>query len=197
MGAAAILTRKDKLDCTLHFHLGPDTKYTVHEAELVGMLLAIHLIDTKEYSTTSCLIAVDNQAALKAFASDMRRPGHHIAQEFLNLANRMQKHRSKCKYRLMLRWTAGHCGINGNKNVDREAKKAISGTTSTTKLLPPYLRKLLLINPAAVKRAYNDNLNNIWKADWMQSPRGKKMKEMDATMPSPKFLKSISNPKLA
>jgi hypothetical protein len=87
VGAATILIRNDKPDCTLHFHLGPETEHTVHKAELVGMLLALHLISTEECNATSYLIAVDNQAMLKAYASDMHHPGHHIAWEFLTLAN--------------------------------------------------------------------------------------------------------------
>jgi len=75
----------------------------------------------------------------------------------------------------MLRWSAGHCSIKGNEKVDGEAKKAVSGTTSSAKLLPPYLRKTLLTNPAAVKRAYSNNLINTWKADWLSSTRGKKI----------------------
>jgi len=197
VGAAAILIRKDKPDRTLHFHLGSESEHTVHEAELAGMLLALHLIDTEERNATTCHTAVDNQAALKAFTSDMRRPGHHLAREFLNLANRIQTRRGKRKFRLTLRWTAGHCGIEGNEQADSEAKKAASGITSTAKLLPPFLGKPLLMNSAATKRAYNDKLMSTWKADWMQSARGKRMKRMDSSTPSPKFLKAISNPKLS
>ena len=197
VGAAAILIRKDIPDHTLYFHLGPDTVHTVHEAELVGMLLALHLIATKKRNGSPSFIAVDNQAALKAFASDMRHPGHGIAREFLSVAERMRKHQGKRKLKLMLRWSAGHCGIDGNKKADREAKKAASGSTSCAKLLPPLLRKPLLINPSAAKRAYNESLTIKWKTDWEQSPRGRKMKMLDNTTPSAKFLKTISNPKLS
>ena len=48
MGAAAVLIRKDKPDCVLHFHLGPKSKHTVHKVELVGMMLALHLISTEK-----------------------------------------------------------------------------------------------------------------------------------------------------
>jgi hypothetical protein len=44
VGAATILIRKNSPNCILHFHLGPEAEHTVHEAELVGILLAIHLI---------------------------------------------------------------------------------------------------------------------------------------------------------
>ena len=103
MGAAAVLIRKDKPDRVLHFHLGPESKHTVHEAELAGMMLALHLISTEKRNAMSCSIVVDNQAALKAFASNMRSPGHHLARKFLLLANRMLKRSNKCKYRLTLR----------------------------------------------------------------------------------------------
>jgi len=197
VGAAAILIRKDAPDRTLHFHLGSDAKHTVHEAELVGMLLALHLIATEKCNNLPSLIAVDNQAVLKAYNSDMRHPGHNVARKFLSLAKRMQKCRGKRKFKLMLRWSAGHCGIEGNKKADREAKRAAYSSSSTAKLLPTFLRKPLPINPATAKRAYNKSLSSKWKVDWEQSPRGMKMKTLDNTTPSVKFLKTISNPKLS
>ena len=44
VGATAILTHTGQPHQMLHFHLGPDGEHTVHEAELVGILLAVHLI---------------------------------------------------------------------------------------------------------------------------------------------------------
>ena len=146
---------------------------------------------------TTCSIAVDNQAALKAFDSDMRSPGHHPARETLLLANRTQKSRNKRKYRLTLRWTAGHLGIVGNEKADSEAKRAVSGVSSIAKLLPSYLRKPLLISPTAVKRKHNDDLNKEWKGEWRQSIRGKKTLKFDGTMPSATFLKVTSSEKLS
>jgi len=192
VGAAAILIRKDRPDRTLHFHLGTEAEHTVHEAELVGILLAIHLIGTKKRSATTCAIAVDNQAALQAFNSEMKRPGHHIAREALKNAFHVQKRRKKSNYKLTLRWTAGHFGIEGNEKADSEAKKAASGLSTLTKQLPPFLRKPLLINPSAVTRKHNDGLKKKWKEDWRASERGKKALRLDKTTPSDKFLKTIS-----
>ena len=109
----------------------------------------------------------------------------------------MLKRSNKHKYGLTLRWTAGHCGIPGNEKADREAKLAASGITSDAKTLPLYLRKPLLTNPAAAKRILNDDLLNKWKTEWPQSTRGKKMKKMDESTPSAKFLKTISKDKLS
>ena len=39
----------------------------------------MHLISTKKQGNTTFTIRVDNQAAIRAFDSTMRRPGHHLA----------------------------------------------------------------------------------------------------------------------
>ena len=90
----------------------------------------------------------------------------------------------------------GHCRIPGNEKADREANKAASRLTSDTKTLPLYLRKPLLINPAAAKRKFNDDLIKKWKSEWPQTARGKKMKKINDTTLSSKFLKAISKDKL-
>ena len=46
--------------------------------------------------------------------------------------------------------------------MDREAKKAVEGLTSDIMCLPSYLRKPLLTNPSAIKRAHNDRLKHKW-----------------------------------
>ena len=197
VGAAAILIRKNRPNRTLHFHLGPEAEHTVHEAELVGLMLAMHLIGTERRGATTCCIAIDNQAVLKVYNSTLRKPRHHLAREILDLAFRIRKRRSKRKYSLTLRWTAGHIGIPGNKKADSEAKRAAEGLSSANELLPPYLRKPLLINPAAVTRKHNDDLKKEWNQEWLKSERGKRARKIDDSAPSTKFLKTISNAKLS
>jgi hypothetical protein len=101
------------------------------------------------------------------------------------------------EYRLTVRWTAGHEGLEGNELADREAKEAAKGKTSNTKQLPPYLRRPLLINPAALKAAHNTKLKKEWQEDWKKSERGQAATLIDESTPSSRFLKSISNPKLS
>ena len=158
--------------------------------------MAMHLINTEKRSGTTCMIAVDNQATLKAFDSDLRKPGHHLAREALRIANQLQKKKSKHRFKLTLRWSAGHVGIMGNEKADGEAKKAASGLNSQPNSLPPYLRKPLCSNPSAIKRKYNDELKKDWAEKWKQSERGKKAIRIDKSTPSAKFLKTISNLKL-
>ena len=160
-------------------------------------MLAAHLIGTEKQGATTCSIVVDNQAALSTFNSELRKPAHHLAQEVLLLATRIQKHRSKNKYSLTLRWTAGHIGIVGNKKADSKAKKAAARLSSDKELLPPYLRKPLLINPSAVKQKLIDKLKKDWSKEWLKSERGKVALKINNTTPSNKFIKTISNTKLS
>ena len=78
VGAAAILTCNGTHIQTLHYHLGSDAEHTVHEAKLVGLLLGIHMLNTSKHRKAAAMIGIDNQAAIKALASDLRKPGHHL-----------------------------------------------------------------------------------------------------------------------
>ena len=192
VGAAAILLRAGKRARILHLHLGSEDKHMVHEAELAGILLGLHLINTERKNGTTFALGSDNQAAIKAFQSNLRSPGHHLASEALRLAYQIHHRKRKTKYALTIRWTAGHKGIKGNEAVDREAKKAAEGSTSDLTSLPSYLRKPLLTNPSAVKKAHNDRLKHKWTSTWRNSNKGRKMHQIDNTTPSNKFLKAIS-----
>jgi ribonuclease HI len=142
VGAAAILIHKGRHIETLHYHLRLDKEHTVHEAELVGILLGMHLLNSRKGKKASAMIGVDNQATIKAFESELRNPGHHLAREALHIANSIRKAKakgSKSKDMLTIQWTAGHEGIEGNELADKEAKEAAKGCTTDTKQLPKYL----------------------------------------------------------
>ena len=142
----------------LHYYLSSEDKHTVHEAELVGIMLGLHLISMERKNGTTFALGSDNQATIKVFQSNLRSPGHHLAREALCITQQIHQRKKKTKYALTIRWTAGHEGIEGNEAVDWEAKKAAEGTTSDLTLLLSYLRKPLLTNPSAVKRAHSDRL---------------------------------------
>ena len=63
VGAAAILRREDQPTRNLCFHLGSSRHHTVHEAELIGILLGLQMIKTELRGKASYSIGVDNQAA--------------------------------------------------------------------------------------------------------------------------------------
>jgi hypothetical protein len=85
VGAVAILIRPGRATRKLHFHLGMTEQHTVFEAEMVGLILGLHLIKT-EKTRTSYAIGADNQAALAAAATPSNRSGHYLANHFLTAA---------------------------------------------------------------------------------------------------------------
>lgn len=98
-----MLTRAGKPDPILRCHLGPEGEHTVHKAELTGILLAIHLIKTEKATSVPIAIGADNQAALRAFDSDLRGPAHSIAREALDQANILRNKKGHKKHPLTLR----------------------------------------------------------------------------------------------
>ena len=101
------------------------------------------------------------------------------------------------KFSLTIRWTAGHAGISGNEEADEEAKKAAEGTTSDATHLPKLLRKKLKYSKSAAIQDENLIRKERWARDWAASPRHAKFKHIDASLPSRKFIKLISNTKIS
>ncbi len=196
VGAAAILTRAGKPTRKLHYHLGPSSQHTVHEAELVGLLMGLHLIKTDGNRKTSYALGADNQAALSALNTVKATTGQYIADEILETAAKIKKSRDSAKYSLKIRWTAGHVGIEGNEEVDGEAKKAAEGLTSDKKALPPLLRKPTRHNRSALRQQRKDKLKVRWKQEWSVSTRANKLKAIDPSLPSNKYLKLINDDRL-
>jgi len=60
VGTAAILTIKGRHTKMLHFHLGPNSEHTVHEAEMVGLLLGLHMLNSEKTREVPAMIGVDN-----------------------------------------------------------------------------------------------------------------------------------------
>jgi len=87
VGAAAVLTREGKPDRVLRLHMGSVEQHTVYKAELVGLLLGMHLITTERNRKKSCAIGLDNKAAIETLMMELTNPGHHLAAEALRIAN--------------------------------------------------------------------------------------------------------------
>ena len=109
----------------------------------------------------------------------------------------LSKHKNRNAYKVTLRWTAGHEGLKGNKLADKEVKRPAEGLTTDKPLLPSYLCKPLLINPAAVKRAHNDMLMSNWTRTWRASDKGQRYICLEESTPSKKLLKSSSHSELS
>ena len=102
VGVAVVLFRAGSPLCALHFYLGSASKHTIHEAELVGILLRLHLISTEKKGNTTFVLGVDNQAMIKAFISPLRSPGYHLTRESIHMAYKIQKCRGQIRYALTM-----------------------------------------------------------------------------------------------
>ena len=195
VGAAAILTRNGKTTKVLRYHLGPISEHTVYEAELIGIIMGLHLIETEPKTNITYAIGIDNQAAIKALSSKFSKPGQYLAAEAFKLAAKLRKSKGK-KYSLTLRWTAGHTGIPGNEEADEEAKKAAEGMSSDEQQLPKLLRKTLKRSKSAAIQKEGDVRMERWRREWRESTRADKFKHIDSSLPSRRFIKLISNTKI-
>ena len=198
VGAAAVLYRKGKRKKSLRIKLGSAMEHTIFEAELVGLILALQLIKTEKRGKVSCAIGTDSQAAVKALHSELTKPGQHLAAEFLAIANKLALSRSGSTYSLTIRWTAGHVGIKGNEQADKEAKMAANGDTTQNEALPKCIRKKIKQSTSAVKQKRNKAINSIWKEEWNESPRFKCFRATDLISPSSKkYMTLISDHRIS
>jgi hypothetical protein len=69
IGTIVVLLKAGHSPRMLHLHLSSEKEHTVHKAELLALLLGMHLLSTEEHSDKTTIIDCDNQAALKAFQS--------------------------------------------------------------------------------------------------------------------------------
>ena len=195
--AAAIMIRQGEPNRVLHYHLGPSTNHMVHEAELVGMLLGLHLIKTDRKGRTSYTLGIDNQVVISALNLVKATTGQHIANEILETATCIKKQRNSSKYSLTVRWTAGHAGIEGNEEVDSKAKKAAEGHTSDKKVLLLLLHKALKNNKVALRQSRKEKLKKWWEQEWDASDRTAKYNSIGFSSLSNNFIKLISDDNLS
>jgi hypothetical protein len=55
------------------------------------------MLSTGTHRKMAAMIRVDNQAVIKALALDLRSPGHHLAQEALQVATNISKAKKKSR----------------------------------------------------------------------------------------------------
>ncbi len=196
VGAAATIWEKKRKIQTLSYYLGTADEHTIFKAELVGLILGMQLIRSHTCKNSSITIEIDNQATLKAMKTKLHKSDHYLVAESINFATTL-KRRLGSKTSLKLKWTAGHVGIEGNEDTDKEAKKAADGYSSSPETLPPILRRRMKANKSVINQFHNDKHKKDWKMEWSKSPRYKKTKHIDPTLPLKKFLKLISHLKLS
>ena len=78
IGAAATLTLFGTELSTLRYQLGRETDHTVYEAEIVAVILALHILLQVERRLRRITIGVDNQAVLLGLRNQKSKPGHYL-----------------------------------------------------------------------------------------------------------------------
>ena len=114
---------------SLRYHLGAASKHTVFEAELVGMILAAHLLNTNEDLPLPASIFVDNQAAILAGEHPTTKPGHYLSIRFREIIQEIHNHCSIAKEDISLRWIVGHRNITDNEEAVNEAVTTVTVPT--------------------------------------------------------------------
>jgi ribonuclease HI len=90
VGAAASLWIKGRIKKTITYHLGPESDHTVFEAELIGVILALHLLRCRKAKTHVAYIGLDNQAVIQALGDQKPKPGHYLLDKIHDLAEDFQ-----------------------------------------------------------------------------------------------------------
>ena len=150
-------------------------------AEVVGALLSIWMIRTEHVAGCFPIFMItDSQAFIKRIRTHKVAMAQYLIRNFpttadsINIAN--ANHNSKWFH---LAWISGHSGVQGNKKVDEEAKRAAWGDSSPQHILPPLLWKELQASIAAVKQKLHREMNDRWKDMWLASPQQLKLSHLD------------------
>ncbi|MBW0513837.1 hypothetical protein O181_053552 [Austropuccinia psidii MF-1] len=126
-GAAAILTKTQSVKTT---YVGGDSIVTNFETELTALLLFQNLLTKhiNKYSQPQAIaIFSDSQAALKRITLPKKKtPGQQLTTKIFNNFQCWTQ-----PFPVRLYWFPGHTGIQHNEQVDKQAKEAVSGGTTS------------------------------------------------------------------
>ena len=215
IGASALLYINDRLAKVLRVYLGTSCEHTVYEAEGVGLVMGLHLLNgLSRQLTQPTILGTDSQAVIKALGNQRSQPGHYILDAIhlsaerlhakqdglLNRAARSQAlavgdpwvSRTRNVVDLQVQWVPGHCDFEPNERADEEAKKAAQGDSSDAKFLPPLLRKRLPLSVSALRQDNLAKLKKRWERRWKNSERESLLRSIDNSAPSKKYLRLIS-----
>jgi hypothetical protein len=149
----------------------------------VGVLLGLHLLEDEE-EPGEVMLNTDNQAVIRATDSNKAHPGQDLIDKILDTTKRLERQNGD-NYKLMLRWVPGHSEVKGNEEVDKGAKAAAEGKTSSARQLPGFLNERPLpSNVSAMRQAHMDELTKGWKRRWRKSQRYQRLSGIDPDLPS-------------
>lgn len=81
IGGAAVIYVDGPRQQSAQLHLGPDTEHTLHKGEIVGIILALHLLSNckeAQKPDTRVSISLDNQSSITALTNQEPKPSHTL-----------------------------------------------------------------------------------------------------------------------
>jgi len=171
-------------------YLGRGTEYTVYAAELLGILMALSMVEGQ--GAARAVIFTDNQASLQAIRDPRGQSGQYIIERITQALVRTRQRGQDIEFH----WIPAHQGIEGNETADRMAKEAtgwrrqrgrrgrwIEQDTDSTAPTPHFMRSL----KAATKCALTKQIQQRWRNEWHHESRGRAVYKL-TPQPTPKTL---------
>ena len=191
IGAAAVLYHDGVLRRERRMKLGSEKHHIVFEGEGVGLILGMELIREGEMADRMVPIGIDNIVAITATHAIKLGPSQYIWDIFhQRVVMTYNKHKG---LDVLVKWTLGHMGIEGNEAADGEAKKAAKEGSSPTNKLPVPLRKPLPWSKSAMRQEFMRKLNLAAKKLWSESPRFNRIAHIDMDFKHNSFAKLSYN----
>jgi ribonuclease HI len=179
LGAAAtVLDESLGTTDSIQVQVGPMERWSVHAAELIGILYAINIINkialrhwrTSHMRVRSATILSDSKSALQA----VQNPGNKSGQQIIHAILQAAKHTKTHGTSIRLQWIPGHCEIPGNDIADLLAKNAA---------VPGKAHPLCFL--LSRERAHiRQEINAQWKKEWNESRTGAHLRQIDHTLPA-------------
>ena len=170
VGAGCVLKRPDQDFKKFNCHLGSSDDYSVYEAELVGLYVALMVAEQLLSSTPteshppSILIHTDSQSVLSAIVHfQTSKAAQYIIRRIINLLNKLKRLYGRDTF---LTWIPGHMDVEGNELADKEANKGRTDTDENRLSIDFTLRPAL----SAFRRRLREQHTALLRVDARRLP---------------------------